>query len=61
MGSVYLEYLTQDIHFDDRIARRLLDSSGVPRPTLLPEDVHRFLDQALMASAERERRTSTCT
>ena len=62
MGSIDLEYLTQDIHFDDRIARRLLDSSGVPRPTLLPDDVHRFLDQALMASAkrERERRPSTC-
>ena len=56
MGSIYLEYLTQDIHFDDRIARRLLDSSGVPRPTLLPDDVHRFLDQALMPSASRERK-----
>jgi|SRR5882724_4131642 len=39
IGSIYLEYLTQDIHFDDRIARRLLDSSGVPRPTLIPDSV----------------------
>jgi thioester reductase-like protein len=62
MGAIYLEYLTQDIHFDDRIARRLLDCSGVPRPTLLPDDVHRFLDQALMPSAdpERERWPLTC-
>jgi thioester reductase-like protein len=52
MGAIYLDYLTQDLHFDDRVARRLLDRSGVPRPTLLPNDVHRVLDQALMPSAK---------
>jgi hypothetical protein len=51
LGSAYREYLTQDLHFDDRIARELLDRLGLPRPTLSTEDVHRIIELALQSQA----------
>jgi thioester reductase-like protein len=47
----YREYMTQDLHFDDRVARALLDRVGLPRPTLVPKEVHRIIDQALLCPA----------
>jgi thioester reductase-like protein len=47
MQAPYREYMTQHLHFDDRVARSLLDRLGLPRPTLFPEEVHRLIDQAL--------------
>jgi hypothetical protein len=51
MISAYRAYLTQDLHFDDRVARALLGRLGVPRPTLCSEDVRRIIDQALLHPA----------
>ena len=43
----YREYFTQDVHFDDRIARALLDRLGLPRPILDTMEVRRLIDQAI--------------
>jgi thioester reductase-like protein len=47
MQAPYREYMTQNLQFDDHIARSLLDPLGLPRPTLHPEEVHRIIGQAL--------------
>jgi thioester reductase-like protein len=51
MQAPYWEYLTQDLHFDDRVARTILDRLGLPRPTLVVAEVHRIIDQALLTPA----------
>ena len=51
MQAPYREYLTQDLQFDDRVARVLLDRVGLPRPTLGATEVHRIIDQALLCPA----------
>jgi 2-alkyl-3-oxoalkanoate reductase len=51
MQAPYREYFTQDLHFDDRVARALLDRVGLPRPTLFSEQVRRIIDQALLSPA----------
>jgi hypothetical protein len=43
--------LTQDFHFDDRVAGALLSRLGLPRPTLFAEDVRRMIALALQGSA----------
>jgi thioester reductase-like protein len=43
----YREYFTQDVRFDDRIARTLLDRVGLPRPLLDRAEVRRLIDQAI--------------
>jgi nucleoside-diphosphate-sugar epimerase len=48
LQAPYREYFTQDLHFDDRVARALLDRVGLPRPTLSSEEVHRIIGQALL-------------
>jgi 2-alkyl-3-oxoalkanoate reductase len=48
MVAAYREYFLQDVHFDDRVARELLDRLGLPRPTLFAQDIHRMIDQARM-------------
>jgi thioester reductase-like protein len=53
MQAPYHEYLTQDLHFDDRVARALLDRVGLPRPTLFGKEVHRIIEQALLCPAPR--------
>jgi hypothetical protein len=53
MQAPYREYLTQDLHFDDRVARVLLDRLGLPCPTLPPGEVHRLIEQALLGPASR--------
>jgi nucleoside-diphosphate-sugar epimerase len=45
----YREYLAQDVRFDDRNARRILDPAGVPRPTLSAATFNGLIDQALQA------------
>lgn len=47
----YREYFMQDVHFDDRVARALLDRLGLPRPILDAAEVHRIIDQALGCGA----------
>jgi thioester reductase-like protein len=47
----YREYFVQDVHFDDRVARALLDRLGIPRPVLDAAEVHRIIDQALGCAA----------
>lgn len=49
MLSGYREYLEQDVHFDDRIARRLLRQCGIEPPTLGPKAVQELIDVALEA------------
>jgi hypothetical protein len=51
MQAPYREYLTQDLHFDDRVARRLLDRLGLPRPTLGAAEVHRIIELTLLTRA----------
>jgi thioester reductase-like protein len=46
LQSPYREYLTQDLQFDDRVARGLLDGLGLMRPTLCWPEVHRIIEQA---------------
>jgi thioester reductase-like protein len=46
MVAAYREYFLQDLHFDDRVARELLDRLGLPRPTLFAEDIDRIIEQA---------------
>jgi hypothetical protein len=53
LQAPYREYLTQDLHFDDRVARGLLDRLGLARPTLLLREVHRIIEQALPRPALR--------
>jgi thioester reductase-like protein len=43
----YREYFIQDVHFDDRGARALLDRLGLPRPILDASEVRRIIDQAI--------------
>lgn len=45
--SPHREYLGQDVCFDDRIARGLLDRCGVPPPTPSREVLHQLIDRAL--------------
>jgi thioester reductase-like protein len=52
----YREYFTQDVHFDDRVARALLDRLGLPRPILDAAEVHRIIDQALGCSEAQDSR-----
>jgi len=47
LQAPYRDYFTQDVHFDDRVARELLDRLGLPRPMLDAQEVHRLIDQAL--------------
>ena len=47
MLSGYRQYLKQDLRFDDRAARALLDRCGVERPTISRETVHRLIDAAV--------------
>lgn len=51
MLSGYRQYLEQDVQFDDRAARTLLDHCGVERPTLSSEAVHRLIDSAVVTPA----------
>ncbi len=51
MQTPYREYFTQDLRFDDRGARAILDRLGLPRPTLFAEQVRRIIDQALLRPA----------
>jgi len=46
----YLEYLEQDLRFDDATTRRLLTRCGVRRPTLSETAVQRLIDLALAGS-----------
>jgi nucleoside-diphosphate-sugar epimerase len=50
MLAGYQEYLEQDVRFDDRNARRLLDPAGLGRPTLSSEAIDQLIDQALSAA-----------
>jgi thioester reductase-like protein len=47
----YREYFTQDVHFDDCVARALLDRLGLLRPILDAHEVRRLIDQALECPA----------
>jgi thioester reductase-like protein len=47
LQAPYRDYFTQDVHFDDRVAREMLDRIGLPRPVLDAQEVHRLIDQAL--------------
>jgi nucleoside-diphosphate-sugar epimerase len=47
----YREYFTQDVHFDDCVARALLDGLGLLRPILDAHEVRRLIDQALECPA----------
>jgi thioester reductase-like protein len=47
LQAPYRDYFTQDVHFDDRAARQLLDPLGLPRPRLDSQEVRRLIDQAL--------------
>jgi len=47
MLAGYRDYLAQELRFDDRNARRLLDRLGVARPQLSAETLRRLTDQAL--------------
>jgi thioester reductase-like protein len=47
----YRDYLTQDVHFDDCVARALLDRLGLLRPMLDAHEVRRLIDQALECPA----------
>jgi thioester reductase-like protein len=51
LQAPYRDYFTQDVYFDDRVARGLLDRVGLPRPVLDAHAVHRLIDQALECSA----------
>jgi nucleoside-diphosphate-sugar epimerase len=48
LQAPYREYFTQDVHFDDRMTRALLDRLGLPRPTLDAQEIRRLIDQALL-------------
>ena len=50
----YREYFTQDVRFDDRVARTLLDRLGLPRPILDAAEVHRIIDQAIECSEAQD-------
>jgi hypothetical protein len=43
----YRDYFIQDVQFDDRGARALLDRLGLPRPILDAVEVRRIIDQAI--------------
>jgi thioester reductase-like protein len=47
LQAPYRDYFTQNVHFDDRVARELLDRLGLPRPMLDAQEVRRLIDQAL--------------
>ena len=49
MVAAYRECFLQDLHFDDRVARELLDRLGLPRPTLFAKEAHRMIGQARMS------------
>jgi thioester reductase-like protein len=51
LQAPYRDYFTQDVHFDDRVARELLDRLGLRCPILDAPEVHRLIDQALQCSA----------
>jgi thioester reductase-like protein len=53
LQASYREYLTQDLHFDDRVARGILDRLGLSRPILHLPEVHQMIEQALSCSALR--------
>jgi nucleoside-diphosphate-sugar epimerase len=53
--SGYRDYLEQDVGFDDRRARRLLDSRGVPRPLLSDDVVRGLIERALKTVAPEHR------
>jgi thioester reductase-like protein len=52
----YREYLTQELHFDDHVARTLLDRVGLPRSTLDAAEVHRLIELARLTPASRASR-----
>jgi thioester reductase-like protein len=47
MLAGYRDYLSQELRFDDRNARRLLEALGVARPRLSAETLRRLADQVL--------------
>jgi uncharacterized protein YbjT (DUF2867 family) len=47
LQAPYRDYFTQDVHFDDRVARELLDRLGLPRPILDAQEVRRLIGQAI--------------
>lgn len=47
----YRDYLAQDIRFDDRTARRLLDGCGLQIPRLSRDVLHGLIDRALLGDA----------
>jgi hypothetical protein len=47
MLAPYRDYLTQDVRFDDRRARALLDACGVPRPVLDDAALERLIGLAV--------------
>jgi thioester reductase-like protein len=49
----YREYFTQDVQFDDRGARAILDRLGLPRPILDASEVRRIIDQAIGCSGSQ--------
>jgi thioester reductase-like protein len=51
LQAPYRDYFTQDVHFDDRVSRGLLDRLGLPRPILDAPEVRRLIDQALACPA----------
>jgi thioester reductase-like protein len=51
LQAPYREYFTQDVHFDDRVARTLLDRLDLPHPILDVAAVHRIIGLALRCSA----------
>jgi nucleoside-diphosphate-sugar epimerase len=48
LQAPYRDYFTQDVHFDDRVTRALLDPLGLPHPTLDAKDIRQLIDQALL-------------
>jgi thioester reductase-like protein len=52
MLAGYRDYLAQELRFDDRNARRLLDRLGVARPQLSAEALRRLTDRALGTPGE---------
>jgi thioester reductase-like protein len=55
LQAPYRDYFTQDVHFDDCVARALLDRLDVPRPILDAQAVRRLIDQALQCPTSQGR------
>jgi nucleoside-diphosphate-sugar epimerase len=49
MLGPYRAYLTQDVRFDDTVARAVLADCGVPPPALAADDVRQLVDLALVS------------